>query len=74
MAVDVDEPGRDGQTGCVDLVAVGLERADRRDAAVLDADVGDAALGTRAVEDGAAADDEVEAQMRVAFPSSITTP
>ena len=57
-------PGRDGQAGGVDLAAVRLERADRRDAAVLHADVGHAALRARAVVDRAAADDDVEAHAR----------
>ena len=74
VAVDVDEPRRDGQAGGVDLASVRLERADRGDAAVLHADVGDAALRARAVVDRAAADDDVEAHARVALPSSMTTP
>ena len=78
VAVDVDEPRRDGQARRVHLCPVRLERADRRDAAVLHADVGHTALGARAVVDHAAADDEVEAhyafRWRVALPSATTTP
>ena len=67
-------PGATARPAASISLPVRLERADRRDAAVLDADVGDATLRARAVVDGAAADDEVEAHARVALPSSMTTP
>ena len=70
--MDVDEPGRDGETGGVELAAVRVERADRGDAAVDHAHVGCAALRAGAVVDGAAADDEVEAH--TIRPSTISTP
>ncbi len=72
--MDVDEPRCNGQAGRVDVLPTRLERADDRDPAILHADVGHTALGTGAVVDRAAADDEVEAHARVALPSSMTTP
>jgi hypothetical protein len=78
VAVDIDEPRCDSEAGSVELAAVRRERPDRRDETVLDADVGDTTLRAGAVVDGAAPNDEVEAQYaslwRVALPSSTTTP
>jgi hypothetical protein len=60
--VGVDEAGRDDAAGCIEGVLRRMvgERADRSDAAVDDADVGVEARRPRAVDDGAAADQQVE--------------
>ncbi len=63
--MDVDEAGRDGEPGRVELWRLaGLDPPDRGDASVGDRDVGDEAVGTRAVVDGAAADDQIDGHAR----------
>jgi hypothetical protein len=61
VGVDVDEAGRDDQAGCVDDVGrVRLgERSNRRDAPVLDADVGAAPRRAGPVDDLTAGEEKV---------------
>jgi hypothetical protein len=59
--MDIDKPGSHGQAACIDLLCttLGDPRRDLRDASAAD---GDVSLGSRrscAVEDSAAADDEI---------------
>ena len=62
MGVDVDEAGRDGHVPGVDLGgARGGDLADRADAVAGDGHVAGARVRSRAVDEGAAADDEVGA-------------
>jgi hypothetical protein len=59
--VDVDEAGGDGETRGVEVLGLGLDTPDRRDAAVLDQDVGAAAVGAGAVVDRAVSDRDPQA-------------
>ena len=67
VRVRVDEAGRHDASAGLDRLAcrVAGEIADRGDAAADDADIGVEAGRARAVDDGAAADEEVEGRVRV---------
>ncbi len=61
MRVDVDEAGHDEPIAGVDLVVGAQARADRNHPAGSDPDVGHERVGAGAVDDGAAADGELDA-------------
>ena len=72
VGVAVDEARRDDQPVGVDgALRVLPDAADLDDAAVLDAEVGAEARLARAVDDGAAADEEIERHHRRSFCSTI---
>ena len=73
VGVAVDEARRDDQPVGIDACAAACRRdaADLDDAAVLDADIGAEARLARAVDDGAAADDEIEGHQRRSLCSTI---
>ena len=62
MHVRVDEPRCDEAAGCIELGTTGLgDVAEPHDAIADDRDVGSASIVARAVDHGAAADDEIDA-------------
>ncbi len=72
VGVAVDEARRHDQAVGIDRARRGRrDAADLDDAAVLDADIGGEARLARAVDDGAAADEEIEGHHRRSFCSTI---
>ena len=73
MRVQIDEAGRDQQTGGINLLApVAFDPAGRDNPAIIDGNFADVAFAAAAIDDGAATDDKIKFGHGLSFHTSLT--